>query len=77
MPSIGRPTIVIAHVDLGAAERSRVSPGIAKVFVGAALELFDPNAQVTYSAAIPPSHIERLVHPGDPEYDRHPELPQV
>jgi hypothetical protein len=74
--TLARPTMVIAHVDLGAAERSRVSPGIAKVFVGAALELFDPNAQVTSSAAIPPSRIERLIRPGDPEYDRYPELPQ-
>jgi hypothetical protein len=72
---LGRPTIVIAHVDLAVAGRSRVWPGIAKVFVGAALELVDPNAQVTCSVAIPPAAIERLVQPGDPEYDRYSELP--
>jgi hypothetical protein len=72
---LGRPTIVIAHVDLAAAGRPRVWPGIAKVFVGAALDLVDPNAQVTCSVAIPPAAIERLVLPGDREYDRYSELP--
>ena len=72
---LGRPTIVVAHIDLAAVGRPRVWPGIAKVFVGAALELFDPNAQMTCSAAIPPSGIERLIHPGDPDYDRYSELP--
>ncbi|RKT74381.1 hypothetical protein DFJ66_7727 [Saccharothrix variisporea] len=40
-----------AHVDLAAAGHPQVWPEIATIFVGAALDPFDPNGQSTCSAA--------------------------
>lgn len=74
LETIGRPTIVVALLDLKSPPiwRRHVSyPGLLTSFVGAELGLLDQGADVLYRAAIPPEGIEDIWQPGHPEYDRH------
>jgi hypothetical protein len=75
--SFGTPTIVVANLDLTAADRVLIFPGVVHALVGTALGLSDIGASIHYYAPIPPTHIERLIQPGDPDYPQHPILPQA
>jgi hypothetical protein len=70
---LGRPTIVVSLL------RSRFIklsfPSLSKVFVAAALELTDRSADVFYREAVPPSHIEAILQPGDNIYEGFGQLP--
>ena len=74
--SFGTPTIVVATLDLTAADKVLVFPGVTHALVGTALGLSTIGGSVHYYAPIPPAHIERLIQPGDPDYP-HTALPQT
>lgn len=74
--SLGLPTIVVTQLDLTVPTKVLVFPGIANAFVGAALRLTNVDGDIFYFAPVPPSGIERLIQPGDPDYPQHPDLPQ-
>lgn len=74
--TLGRPTIVKAALDLRAGPlKHYTAPDLRKVFVGAALGLDDRGADVHYRDAVPPEHLLGFLHPGNPDYDRHRDLP--
>lgn len=76
LKNLGKPTIVIALLDLGGQSSPHmVFPALHKVFVGAALRLSDVGADVHYKAIVPPKYIERFIHPGDPDYESLGDLP--
>ena len=64
---LGKPTVV---VSLLRAELIRsVFPDLSKIFVAAALGLTERWAEVFYGDAVPPSHIEAILQPGDGFYE--------
>ncbi len=76
LKSLSKPTIVVALLDLsGRNSPHNVYPALHKVFVGAALQLSDVGADVFYKAAVPPENVERLIQPGDSEYESLGDLP--
>ena len=77
LKSLSKPTIVIALLDLsGRNSPHNVYPALHKVFVGAALHLSDVGADVFYKAAVSPENVERLLQPGDPDYELLGDLPR-
>jgi hypothetical protein len=72
-PRQGRPSIVLARIDV--ADVFHTAPGLTATFVGAVLAL-DVWADVHVQVTVPPEDILRVWRPGDPQYDRHPELPR-
>jgi hypothetical protein len=75
---LGKPSLVVATVDLGAGERRPfMAPSLAKVFLGARLGLSDAGGEVHTFADIPAEDIIDIWQPGNSEYDRHRELPQL
>jgi hypothetical protein len=77
-PRRGRPTIVVARIDVSARDRELpVFPGIAKLFVGLVLNTESQYADVHLHAPVPPGDIIDIWHPGDTEYDQHLGLPRV
>jgi hypothetical protein len=71
---LGSPAIVVVTLRLDEGYRIHaVYPGVQQVFVGhwAGLSLF---ADVFYAADLPGEHIETVGLPGDPEYDRFPDI---
>ena len=75
--TLGKPTVVIALLDLGGrGSPHMVFPALHKVFVGAALRLSDVGADVFYKALVPPEHIERILQPGEPDYESLGDLPR-
>ncbi|MCX5232935.1 hypothetical protein [Streptomyces sp. NBC_00233] len=77
--SLGTPMIVTALLDLSALgpEEHGVFPPMINVLVGKELGHEPASADVLYRAPIPPTQIESIVSPGDPDYDRFPELPRI
>ncbi|CRK56927.1 hypothetical protein [Alloactinosynnema sp. L-07] len=75
LKAIGRPTIVVARVELSDPSRHYMSPSLAHLLVGTVLQLPDAHSSLHYKANIPAEHIEQLLQPGDPDYDRHVDLP--
>lgn len=76
--SIGRPAIVVVHVDVAASPgRDRLVPHLDRTFVGVALGLDDVGCEMLHRASIPPEQIEAIWHPGDRGYDRHLKLPRL
>ena len=77
LKGLGKPTVVIALLDLGGrGSPHKVFPALHKVFVGAALRLSDVGADVFYKALVPPEHIERFLLPGEPDYESLGDLPR-
>ncbi|OXM59300.1 hypothetical protein [Amycolatopsis vastitatis] len=74
--SMGIPSIVVAQLDLRSSPTTKVFPGLANAFVAAALGLTSLTVDVIHRAPVPPSHIERIFHPGDTDYPPHQDLPQ-
>lgn len=71
---MGRPTIVTALLDLSDLGKHHIFKSLIHTFVGKALGNEKADADIHYHQAIPPQHIESIVHPGDPHYDRFPAL---
>jgi len=77
LKGLGKPTVVVALLDLGGRGSPHyVFPALHKVFVGAALRLSDVGADVFYKAPVPPEHIERILQPGEPNYESLGDLPR-
>lgn len=73
---LGRPSIVVAAVDLGASgNRPYAAPSLPKVFVGKRLGLNDAFGEIHVTSRMQGDHILDIWHPGDPDYDRHLSLP--
>lgn len=61
LKTLGRPSIIVATVDLSEPHRSiPVWPGVANVFVGTALHLEEPGADVIYPRSIPADQVEEV-----------------
>lgn len=73
---LGRPTLVVVHVNLTTAGDHRTYPHVQKVLCGARLGLSDPWADVMYRSAIPPGQILDVWQPGDAGYDKFARLPR-
>ncbi|MGA9285801.1 MAG: hypothetical protein WBV85_10205 [Solirubrobacteraceae bacterium] len=74
-PVIGRPSIVVAAIDLSVSWRvSPTFPALDKMFVAALLDLQDRTADVLFRAPIASSMVLDIWQPGDAEYDRHASL---
>ena len=74
---LSKPTIVSALLDLsGRNSPHDVYPALHKVFVGAALHLSDVGADVFYKTAVSPENVERLLQPGDSDYELLGDLPR-
>lgn len=69
---IGRPSIVVAGIDL---ERAWTYC-LARPFVGSLSGNEWPGADIFYRAAVLPEDVLEIWQPGVPEYDRHTNLPQ-
>ena len=76
LQTLGTPSVVVVHVDLSAADRARVCPGLAHSFVGAALGLSDIGSTIHFYGSIPAEDIQRIIQPGDRDYPAHPRLPR-
>ncbi len=77
--TIGRPSIVVADVDLSArpfGAEHYIAPSLGACFVGIHLGLKDAGAEIFYRAPVPAANIVDIWHPGAPGYDRHVRLPQ-
>jgi len=70
---LGKPTVVVSL--LRSQFITNVFPDLSKIFVAAALQLTARWADVFYGDAIPPSHIEAILQPGDSIYERLGALP--
>jgi hypothetical protein len=76
LQTLGRPSIVVATVDLGVpGNRPYAAPSLPKVFVGKRLGLEDAFGELHVTVNIRGEHILDIWHPGDPDYDRHLSLP--
>ena len=75
--SMGRPSIVVANLDLSVPGDHDIRPQLGSCLVGLRLTLNRGGSDVHYKAPVPPENIEAIWHPGDPDYDRHGELPRV
>jgi len=76
LAEIGKAAIVVAAIDLSDPQSVHpVFPGVFKTFLGVALSLENRSSDVFYKRSVPPSCISAIWQPGDPEYDRHAELP--
>jgi hypothetical protein len=77
LESLGTPTVVVAHLDLSDnAAGHRTFPPLHNVFVGAALDLPHVGADVLYMSPVLPEHIERILQPGDSDYEMLGDLPR-
>ncbi|MGP8300215.1 hypothetical protein ACTPOK_20240 [Streptomyces inhibens] len=75
--SLGRPALVSALLELSDPQVHRIFRSLVHVFVGKALGNETADAEVLYRAPVQPEHIEAIDFPGDPNYDRFPQLPRT
>jgi hypothetical protein len=76
LKGIGKPSIAVANIDIDIKDSQlEFYPELHKIFVGAALELSDMGGEVKYMAPIPAKSIEKILQPGDYEYNSLGELP--
>lgn len=80
LKGLSKPTVVVALLDLGGRSSPHgVFPSLHKVFVGTALRLSDVGADVFYKAPVlpeHPEHVERILQPGEPEFELLGDLPR-
>ena len=77
LTALGAPSIVVAKLNLaGRHNRQRTYPALGKLFVGAVLGLEGLSADVFYHEPVAARDVIAIWQPGNPEYDRHPELPR-
>ena len=74
--ALGTPSVVVVSIDLS---RPRREVGcywdLRKVFVGTDLGLHDSGADIFYGRDIPADQVERVLQPGNPEYNLFAGLP--
>jgi len=73
---LGRPTIVVANIQVAEWESSPIHPDLWKVFVGHHLRLSGIGADLFLRYAVPPEWIADIWQPGHPGYDRWSLLPR-
>lgn len=74
---LGRPSIVVAQLLFDPPERiASYSRTLLRAFVGTRLGLEEPSTQLHLREPLLPEEIADVWHPGDPNYDRFPGLPQ-
>jgi hypothetical protein len=73
---LGRPSVVVAAIDLSASGRHDVRPGVLKTFVGTDLGLSGAGADIMYRAQVPAAAIVEIWQPGVRSYDRFRNLPR-
>lgn len=77
LATLGTPSIVVARLALSGPHSHHASyPALAKLFVGALLELEGRSADLHYRDAVPGRDIVTIWQPGSDEYDRHTALPR-
>ena len=74
--SLGRPAIIVAHLDLTIPGHHFFFPRLENVFVGALLGLRDVGADVFFRSPIPADRVEAIWQPGSPGYDVFERLPR-
>jgi hypothetical protein len=73
---LGQPTIVVAAIRLDEGRNVHsVWPGMQEAFLGRWLRINDTDADVHYRSDVPGEFIRATWVPGDPNYDRFPDLP--
>ncbi len=72
---LGKPAVVVAHLDLSPGQEIQVFPGIQKVFPARLLNLEDIGADVFHRRPVPAEHIIAIWQPGDAEYDKFEDFP--
>jgi hypothetical protein len=76
LDALGTPAIVVAQLNLtGSHRHSRTGPPLGKLFVATLLGLRRRGADVFYRDDVPGEDILDIWVPGQPQYDRHRELP--
>jgi len=75
--SLGRPAIIVAHLDLTIPGHHLFFPRLENVFVGALLGFSDVGADVFFRSPIPADRIEAIWQPGSPGYDVFEKLPRA
>jgi hypothetical protein len=69
LEQMGRPSVVLAALDLTAPGKHDVWPGVLKTFVGTQLDLQGAGAAVHYRAPVSAAAILDIWQPGHPAYD--------
>jgi hypothetical protein len=73
---LGTPAIVVSQLNLtGSHRHSRTSPPLGNLFVATLLGLRHRGADVFYRDDVPGEDVLDIWVPGNPQYDRHRELP--
>lgn len=74
---LGRPAVVVAEIELTEGWRTHSAfPGVLNSFVGRMLELDEYDSDLFYRSPVAGNQIADVWLPGDPDYDRHSELPR-
>jgi len=74
--TLGIPSIVVATLNLTRPHNDPYAwPALSKLFVGKLLGMSE-HADVHYRQSVAGSDIVAIWQPGDPDYDRHPQLPR-
>lgn len=71
---LGRPAIVVVRLDVSDSERVwcySLGRPFVEFLIGSA-----PGAELFYKGDVPAEDVLAIWHPGDPEYDRHRDLPK-
>lgn len=77
--SMGKPSIVVAGLDLSSPAplgNHRSSPSLGCCLVAQRLGFENRGSDVFYRGPIAPTNIVTIWQPGDPNYDRHTQLPR-
>lgn len=72
--SLGRPTLITALIDLSDPDQHLTYGPLTRLLAAKALGDEEEFSDVFHRAPVPPEQIESLAHPGDPAYDRFPDL---
>lgn len=72
---LGRPSLVIAGIDVSDPAASGTGRELIFDFIGIHLGLGGNGVTIHYAADIPGEQIVDICHPGHPEYDRHSHFP--
>lgn len=72
---LGTLSLVVAHIDVARSEFDDANTdGLVRAFVAAVRRMRKMGCTIRYLTDIPGEQIEKIQHPGDRAYDRHPGL---
>jgi hypothetical protein len=78
---LGRPAVIAVDVDVtqkpNGEKKHYIQPGVLAFFIGLELGLEDPGLEIHFRGDIPAAQVAGIWTPGDPEYDRHRDLPRL